>query len=85
MDRDIEEALCDLQAQVCAQRMALRAIARTHPDPDALVKAWREALAEPPGSTPVPADGRRSEYLAETTAGFVEDWTAELVELVIPK
>jgi hypothetical protein len=35
MERLTEEALCDLQAQVSVLRMALWALIRMHPDPDA--------------------------------------------------
>ena len=46
MDRATEEIICDLQAQVYTLRVGLRALARTHPDPNALLMAWREALEE---------------------------------------
>lgn len=85
MDRETEEALCALQAQLYAQRIALRALARTHPDPAAVLAAWREALIEAATCSPVvPAHTRNSEYLAEQLRAFAEDWTAELVELAVP-
>lgn len=85
MDRETEEALCAMQAQLYAQRIALRAFARTHPDPPALLAAWREALIEASTCSPViPAHARNSEYLVEQLRAFVEDWTAELVELAVP-
>lgn len=85
MDRETEESLCSIQAQVYAQQIALRAVARTHPDPVALLTAWREALIEAATSSPVtPRHARDSEYLAEQVRVFAEDWTAELVALAVP-
>ena len=85
MDRETEEALCGIQAQVYAQRIALRALVRTHPDPAALLAAWREALTEAATCSPVvPAHTRDSDYLAEEVRAVAEDWTAELVELALP-
>jgi hypothetical protein len=85
MDRETEEALCGIQAQVYAQRIALRALARTHPDPAAVLAAWRQAVTEAATCNPVvPASMRASTYLAEQVRAFADDWTAELVELAIP-
>lgn len=85
MDRETEEALCDLQAQVYVLRLALRALVRTHPDPNAALAAWRQALAEVATVSPVaPSYARTSEYLAERCQAFAEDWTAELVERAVP-
>lgn len=85
MDRMTEEALCDVQAQLYALRIAARAIARTHPDPAALLAAWHEALADAATCRPVaPAGWRGSDYLAERMCAIAEDWTAELVELAVP-
>jgi hypothetical protein len=85
MDRETEEALCGVQAQLDALRIAMRALARTHPDPIALLAAWREALTEAATCSPVtPAHTRNSAYLDEQIRAFAEDWTAELVELAVP-
>ena len=85
MDRETEETLCDVQAQLYAQGIVLRALARTHPDPAGLLAAWREALIVAAKSSPVaPAPARNSDYLAERVRAFAEDWTAELVELAVP-
>ena len=85
MEREIEETLCAIQAQLCVQRVALRAIARTHGDPGALLASWRDALADAAtGSPVVPAHVRHSEYLADHVRALTEDLTAELVELVLP-
>lgn len=85
MDRITEEALCDVQAQLYALRVAARAIARTHPDPGALLAAWHEALADAATCRPVaPTGWRGSDYLAERICAIAEDWTAELVELAVP-
>ena len=85
MQRESEEALCTLQAQVYAQHIALRALLRSHTDPVGLLAAWREALAEAATSNPVvPAHTRDSDYLAEQLRAAAEDWTAELVELAVP-
>ena len=84
MDRETEEALCGIQAQVSAQRIALRALVRTHPDPAGLLAAWREAMTEAATCSPVvPAHTRDSDYLAEQVRAVAEDWTAELVELAV--
>lgn len=85
MDRMTEEALCDVQAQLYALRIAARAIVRTHPDPVALLAAWQEARAEAATCRPVaPAAWRSSDYLSERLSAVAEDWTAELVELAVP-
>lgn len=85
MDRETEETLCGIQAQLYAQRIALRALARTHPDPAGLLAAWREALLEAATCSPVlPLHARSSEHLAEQVRTYAEDWTAELVELAVP-
>ena len=85
MDRETEEMMCSMQAQLFAQRVALRALARTHPDPVGLLKAWREALAEAATSSPViPVYARNSDYLADQARAFSEDFSAELVELAVP-
>lgn len=84
MDRETEEILCDLQAQLCAQRVALRALARAHPRPVEVLTAWRQALIEPASHSPVPAHARNSDYFNDQVRASVEDWTAELVELAVP-
>ena len=84
MDRNIEEAMCSLQAQVHVQGLALRALAATHPDPAALLAAWRQGLADGEFG-PIAVCERDSAYLAELCRIRAEDWTAELVELTLPK
>ena len=85
MDRETEEALCDLQAQVCVLRLALRALVRTHPDPSVALAAWRAALAEAATSNPVaPSYVRSSAYIADRCQAYAEDWTAQLVEYAVP-
>lgn len=84
MDRNTEEAMCSLQAQVHVQGLALRALAATHPDPAALLAAWRQSLADAE-SGPVAVRARDSAYLGELCRVRAEDWTAELVELTLPK
>ena|SRR5688572_5117134 len=82
MDRITEESLCSLQAQVHVQGMALRALVATHPDPNGLLAAWKQCLADTSG--PVATNARDSAYLAEHCRVRAEDWTAELVELTLP-
>lgn len=85
MDRKIEESICCMQAQLYAQHVVLRALARTHPDPPELLASWRSALSEAVSSNPVnPAHGRNSEFLADKVRSYSEEWTAELVEQAIP-
>lgn len=85
MERATEEMLCDAQAQLYVMRVALRALARTHPDPAALLAAWREAMQEAETCNPVaPSGSRDSDYLADQMKACAEDWTAELVELAVP-
>lgn len=84
MDRNTEEAMCSLQAQVHVQGLALRALAATHPDPAALLTAWRNVLADAQ-SGPIAVRERDSAYLGELCRIRAEDWTAELVELTLPK
>ncbi|GAB3359135.1 hypothetical protein [Lysobacter tyrosinilyticus] len=84
MDGNTEEAMCSLQAQVHVQGLALRALVATHPDPAALLAEWRQILTDA-GSGPVAVHERDSAYLAEHCRVRAEDWTAELVELTLPK
>ena len=83
MDADTEAQLCALQAQLSVQRIALRALARSHPAPDLLLIHWREALQAAMTHDPVTL-ARNSESVAELTRTFAEHWTAELVDLVVP-
>lgn len=84
VDRENEEVICDLQAQVYVLRVALQALANAHGDSNALLASWREALKVASLGPVVPAYARRSEYLAERCQAFAEDWTAELAELAVP-
>ena len=84
MDRNTEEAMCNLQAQVHVQGLALRALAATHPDPAGLLAAWRDVLADADAG-PISVRERDSAYLGELCRVHAEDWTAELVELTLPK
>ena len=85
MQRDIEAQLCALQAQLTVQRIALRALARSHPAPDLLLLHWRAAFEDAMNRDPVtPGPARDSESVAELTRAFGEHWTAELVDLVVP-
>lgn len=85
MDRETEESICALQARMYTQQIALRALAHTHPDPVALLAAWRAALIEAATTNPaLPAQDRNSEYLADRIRACSEEWTAELVELAVP-
>jgi hypothetical protein len=85
MDRETEESLCALQAQAHTQQIALRALAHAHPDPVALLAAWRAALIEAATTNPaLPAQVRNSDYLADQIRTYSEEWTAELVELAVP-
>ena len=85
MNHDVEAQLCALQAQLSVQRIALRALARSHRAPDLLLLHWRAALADATHCDPVtPGSARGSESLTEMTRAFSEHWTAELVDLVVP-
>lgn len=84
MDRATEEMLCDMQAQLYSMRLALRALARTHPEPASLLGAWRTANEESAPGAEGPWDCRRSDYMAERMRACAEDWTAEFVELAVP-
>ena len=86
MDPTTEETLASLEAQVAVFRMALRAYARAHPDPAALLAAWREVRAEDAldqYTTHVPH--RRTPMVGERIQAFAEDWTAELVDNTVAK
>ena len=84
METQTEDVLATLQAQLTVQQMALRALVRTHPDPVALMSAWRETRADavaasyagPPGARP---DGR----FAELVDALAEQWTGVLAERVL--
>ncbi|MGH8027332.1 MAG: hypothetical protein ACREO0_11450 [Pseudoxanthomonas sp.] len=85
MERSVEEALCSLQAQLHVHRLALQAFIGAHHAPDQLLEAWRKVLKESPSYVPLaPADVRHSALLREQCHAYLEDWTAELVELAAP-
>ncbi|WP_115841895.1 hypothetical protein [Lysobacter soli] len=84
MDRSTEEAMCSLQAQVHVQGLALRALAATHPDPTALLAAWRNLRVDAE-TGPISVRERDSAYLDELCRIRAEDWTAELVDLTLPR
>ncbi len=83
MDQSTEEIVCELQAQVFALRVAVRALALAHRDSDELLTCWRQSLEHATSGPALPAYARQSEYVAERCQAFVEDWTAELVELAM--
>ena len=85
MERSIEEALCSLQAQLHVHRLALHAFVRAHPDPKQLLAGWQEVLEDSPSYVPLaPADVRHSDLLREQCRAYLDDWTADLVELAVP-
>ena len=85
MDRETEESICALQAQLYTQQIALRALARTHDNPVELLAAWRAALIEAATTNlALLAQDRNSDYLADQIRACSEEWTAELVELAVP-
>jgi hypothetical protein len=83
MDRNTEEAICGLQAQLHIQRNVLRALIATHPHPQRLLEAWRQNITELAMPAPVAADAHRSDYLIEYCRLYAEDWTAELADLAV--
>lgn len=83
MDRNTEEAICGLQAQLHIQRVVLRTLVATHPHPKRMLEAWRECLPDAVAPGPVAAYAHRSEYLAEYCRLYAEDWTAELADLAV--
>lgn len=81
MDNHLEELLAGLQAQLAVHHMALRTLVRTHPDPAAMLAAWRSIRADAVAAAyAVPPDLRHSDWLAEKTQALAEDWMAELVD-----
>lgn len=85
MDKQLEELLATLQAQLAVHHMALRALARSHPDPGSVLSTWRGIRADAVAAAyTVPPDLRHSDWLAERTQAFAEDWTAELVDASLP-
>jgi len=81
MDQQTEETLAALQAQLAVQQMALRALVRSHPDPTAVLAAWRESRADAvAASYALPPGARHSRWVAELMEAFAEHWTAELVD-----
>jgi len=83
MDKDWRDELAILKAQVVVQHMALRALAHSHPDPTAVLDAWRKLRADSVAAAySLPVDVRTSAWLGEKVQAFAEDWTAELVDIV---
>ena len=80
MDSSTEAVLCTLQAQLRVLRLPLRAMAATHQNPSTLLATWREVLSEVE-----PGADRDSAYLEELCRACAEDWTADLVDLTLPK
>ncbi len=75
------DELALLKAQLAVQHMALRALVQSHPQPSAVLGAWRELRADTVAAAyALPAADRRSEWLTERVHAFAEDWTAELVD-----
>lgn len=80
---DWRETLALLKAQATVQHMALRALLHSHPDPAAVLAAWRRIRADAVNAAYVlPSDERSSAWLNEHVHAFAEDWTAELVDAV---
>lgn len=53
----------------------LRTLIATHPDPQQVFTAWRKCFTEATASSPIAADVRRRDYLAEYCRLYAEDWT----------
>lgn len=81
MDRNTEEAVSSLQAQVSVQHLMLLTLVKTHPDPDALLEQWRAVLADSiECKSALPSTSRRSDLVRERCENFATEWTALLVD-----
>jgi len=89
MEREMEnwhDEVGILEAQVAAQHLLLQRLVQSHPQPDALLQQWRRLRADRFAETyALTADVRSSDWLLEQVQVFAEDWTAELVDVVVRK
>ncbi len=84
MDATWRDELAILKAQLAVQHMALRALAHSHPHPDAVLEEWRKLRADRVAAAySLPTDVRTSEWLSAQVQAFAEDWTAELVDAAL--
>jgi hypothetical protein len=83
MDRNWRDELAIAKAQLAVLHMALRALAQSHPRPEAVLDEWRKLRADTVAAAySLPGDIRASEWLTDHVQAFAEDWTAELVDAV---
>ena len=86
MDRNTEEAVASLQAQVSVQHLVLLTLLRTHPDPAGVLKQWRSVLADASECrSALPSTSRKSDLVQERCDLFAEEWTALLVDEAVAR
>jgi len=79
MDEPWREELDVLKARLAVQHLVLRALVHSHPDPPAVLDAWRKLRADTVADAySLPAEVRVSEWLGEQVQAFAADWLAEL-------
>jgi len=86
MDRNTEEAVSSLQAQVSVQHLALLGLLRTHPEPAAVLQQWRLLSADALAcKSALPSTSRHSELVRERCEHFAEEWTAQLADEAVDR
>ena len=79
MDSKWHEEMASLKARLAVQHMALCALAQSHPQPAALLEAWRNVQADSVMAAYAnPGDPRGNEWLTERVQALSEAWTREL-------
>lgn len=86
MDRNTEEAVSSLQAQVSIQHLVLLSLIKTHPEPASILKQWQSVLADAVEcKSALPSTSRSSELVRERCEHFAEEWTAHLVDATVDR
>lgn len=86
MDRNTEEAISSLQAQIAIQHLMLLSLVKTHPYPNQLLETWRSVLADcVECKSALPSTSRESDLVRERCEHFAEEWTAQLVDVAVDR
>ena len=85
LTRDLDalrDELATLQAHLTVQRVALRALLRSHPDPAAVLDAWQGLRADTVVAAYALRPGAGADaWLTDRMHAVADDWAAELAAL----
>lgn len=75
------EELALIKAHLAVQRMALRALVQSHPQPAAVLDAWQRLRADQVAAAYAPAaDDPTRDWLTSEAHAIAEAWTTDLSE-----